>query len=53
MLWLKSRSARGASIHRAFIGNCPTISHKCQPLFPRRWVLLFVSGEAEQDKNAE
>ena len=28
-LLLKSRSAREASHHAAFIGNCPTVSHTC------------------------
>ena len=27
----KSRSARGAFCHSAFISNCLTISHTCQP----------------------
>ena len=32
LLWLKSRSVRGASHHPAFIGNCWTISHTlCSP----------------------
>ena len=29
LLRLKCRSARGASHHSAFMGNCPTISHTC------------------------
>ena len=29
LFWLKSQSARGASCHSAFMGNCPTISHTC------------------------
>ena len=34
-LWLKSRSARGASHHPAFMGNCRTISHKFySPIYP-------------------
>ena len=36
LLWLKSRSARGASRHLAFIKNCPTISHTCLPYLPSR-----------------
>ena len=28
LFWLKSRRARGASHHPAFMGNCRTISHK-------------------------
>ena len=31
LLWLKSRSARGAFRHAPFMGNCPTISHTWQP----------------------
>ena len=42
LLRLKSRSARGASRHPAFIGNCPTISHTCWPYLPRRWYLLYI-----------
>ena len=35
LLWLKSRSAREASHHPAFMGNCWTISHKfCSPNYP-------------------
>ena len=29
LLRVKSRSARGASYHSAFMGNWPTISHTC------------------------
>ena len=29
LIRLKSHSAREASRHPAFIGNCPTISHTC------------------------
>ena len=29
LLQLKSRRAKGASRHPAFMGNCPTINHKC------------------------
>ena len=35
-LLLKSRSARRASCDPAFMGNCPTISHMCQPNLPSR-----------------
>ena len=51
LLQLKSRSAREASRHLAFIGNCPNISHTCQPYLPCRRVLLFVSGVTEQNKD--
>ena len=35
LLWLKSRSVRGASHHPAFMGNCRTISHKFySPIYP-------------------
>ena len=36
LLRLKSWRARGASRPPAFIGNCPTVSHKCQPYLPSR-----------------
>ena len=43
LLQLKSGSARGwASRHPAFMGNWPTIIHKCLLILPRRWVPLFV-----------
>ena len=29
-----------------------TISHTCYPFLPSRWVLLFVPGVAEQNKEA-
>ena len=34
---LKSRRARVASCHSAFMGNCPTISLTCYYYLPRRW----------------
>ena len=42
VLRLKFSSAKGASFHPAFIGNCPTISHMFWPYMTSRWVLLFV-----------
>ena len=41
LLRLKSRSAREASRHVDFIGNCLTVSHKYLLHLPRRWVFLF------------
>ena len=35
-LQLKSCSAREASRHPAFMGNCPTFSHMCYPYLPSR-----------------
>ena len=37
LLWLKSRSARGAFHHPAFMGTCPTISHTYLAL-PTKWI---------------
>ena len=45
LLQLKSRSAREASCYPAFMGNCPTLSHTCQPYLP-------VSGVDERNENA-
>ena len=36
LLRLKSWGVRGASRHSSFMGNCPTISHTCQPYLPSR-----------------
>ena len=49
---LKSRIAREPSCHPAFKGNCPTISHTCQPHLPCRLVFPFVPGVAEQNEEA-
>ena len=42
LLRLRSLNTRGASRHPAFMGNCQTISHTCQPYLPSRWVLLYI-----------
>ena len=52
LLWLNIWSAKGAPLHPAFIGNCPTISHMFQPYVTSRGILLFVSGVTRQDENA-
>ena len=52
LLWLKSRSARGASHHSAFMENCRTINHSCQPYLPNTRVSLFVPGVTEQNEDA-
>ena len=36
LLWLKSRSTRGASHYPAFMGNYLKISHMCYPYLPSR-----------------
>ena len=36
----KSWSARGARCHPAFMSNCLTISHTCQPYFLNRGVSI-------------
>ena len=36
LLRLKSWNVRGASHHPAFMGNCLTMSHTCQPYLPSR-----------------
>ena len=51
-LKLKSWSAREASHHPAFMGDCPTFSHMCYPYLPSRWVFLLVPGVAERNKDA-
>ena len=33
VLWLNSWSARGASCHLAFVGNCPTIVTRVSPIY--------------------
>ena len=48
---LKFYSAKGASLHQAFMGNCPTISHMFSPYVTSRSVLLFVSGVTEQNES--
>ena len=35
------KSARESSRRPGFMGNCPTISHTCQPYLPSRLVLFF------------
>ena len=52
LLQLKSWSAREVSCHQAFVSHCPTISHTCEPYLSSRWVLLFISGVAEWNKEA-
>ena len=42
LLRLRSLNARGASRHPAFMGNCQTINHTCQPYLSSRWVLLYI-----------
>ena len=51
LIQLKSWSAKAASHHPAFTGNCPTISHTCQPYLSRKWVLLFVLVVSEQNES--
>ena len=53
LLRLKSRSARGACHHPAFMGNCPAISRMCYAYLPSRRVFLFVPGVAEQNEDTE
>ena len=36
----KSQSMRGASHQPAYMGSCLTITHKCLPCLPSRWVSL-------------
>ena len=38
----KIQERKGSICHPAFIGNCPTISHKCWPILLSRWVPFFV-----------
>ena len=53
LIVLAEISEREESIYpSSFYGQLETISHKCYPYLPRRWILLFVSGVAEQDKKA-
>ena len=51
LLRLKSRSAREASHHAAFMGNCPTVSHTCYIYLPSRLVFLSVPGVAERNEH--
>ena len=51
LLHLKSKTARRASHHSAFIGNCPTISHACSLIYLVDELFLFVPGVAEQIEN--
>ena len=52
LLQLKTWSAREASRHSPVMDNCSTISHKCYPYLPSRWVLLFVSGVGGRNEHA-
>ena len=47
LLRLKSRNARGASQHPAFMGSCLTNSHSCWPYLHSRWFLLVVGVNQE------
>ena len=49
---LISWSAREASPHVDFMGNCLTVSYTYLLYLPSRWVFLFVSGTAERNKHA-
>ena len=49
---LKSRSARKASLHADFMGNCLTVSHTCLIYLPCKLLFLFVSGVAERNEHA-
>ena len=52
LLQLKTWSAREASRHSPVMDDCSTISHKCYPYLPSRWVLLFVSGVGGRNEHA-
>ena len=52
LLRIKSRSARKASRHADFMGNCLTVSHTCLLYLPWRLLFLFVPGVAERNKHA-
>ena len=47
---LKSRNARGASYHPAFMRNCLTISHLYQPYLTSRLVILVVDVNQENQE---
>ena len=51
LLGLKSRSAREASHHADFKGNCTTVSHTCLLYLPSRLVFVFVSSLAERNEH--
>ena len=52
LLRLKSQSARKASRHADFIGNCLTVSHTNLLYLLWRLLFVFVSGVAERNKHA-
>ena len=47
--WLKFRRARGGPHRPAFMGNCLTICHKCQPYLPKCVLLAVCVNQKKWD----